>query len=274
MGAAVGVDVGTSHDVWRCWANVDPPGQSKHADVPAAAYFPAAHASHASFAPLGTMPDGQSMQLAIPICGATSLIPTQSSSGAPPAQNLPTAHGVVLRRGATSMTYRPGGAGEQPSIPSAYVLLGQFVTCMFVVYVFATTRGVVSVVETHETCTAPAAGLAARLEVMANDVAPIAIGAPTVVIVRTFPTVAAVCAPLDGVAAIVTAASAAKMALLYVHVIVLPTASCVVMPRASAFEVGVAPAKRVLSVDVPVVTELLPAASEGRRRRMTRSPTP
>ena len=61
-----------------------------------------------------------------------------------------------------------------------------------------TASAVTSVVETHETVTAPAAGLAARLEVMSNEVAPTAIGAPTVVMVRTFPTDAAVCAPLDG----------------------------------------------------------------------------
>jgi len=135
---------------------------------------------------------------------------------------------------------------------------GAEVTTAVVVYE-VTASAVTSVVETHEMVTAPAAGLAARLEVMSNEVAPTAIGAPTVVMVRTFPTDAAVCAPLDGVAATATAASAVKMALSYVHVIVLPTASSVVMPRASAFEVGVSPATRVLSVDVPVVSAAVDA---------------
>ena len=53
------------------------------------------------------------------------------------------------------------------------------------------------------------------------------------------------------------------MALLYVHVIVLKAASSVVMPRVSAFEVGVSPATRVLSVDVPPVSEVTGAEVTG-----------
>ena len=66
----------------------------------------------------------------------------------------------------------------------------------------ATTSASMSVVETHETPTAPAAGLAARFEVMVNEVMPVAIGAPIAVIVRTFPTVVSQAdhAPVNGVA--------------------------------------------------------------------------
>ena len=51
------------------------------------------------------------------------------------------------------------------------------------------------------------------MEIRANEVMPTAIGAATAVIVRTLPTVAAVYAPLDGLAATVTAASAANVAI-------------------------------------------------------------
>ena len=50
-----------------------------------------------------------------------------------------------------------------------------------------------------------------------------------------------------------TAASALKMDTLYVHVIVLPIASSVVMPRESAFEVTASPATSVFNVAVPPV---------------------
>ena len=116
-----------------------------------------------------------------------------------------------------------------------------------------TASATVSVVETHEMVTAPAPPLTARLLVIVNVVAPTAISPPTAVIVRTFPTDAAVCAPLFGAAAISTAASAVKMGAPYVHVIVLPTTSFVVMPSESAFEVTASPATREFNVAVPSV---------------------
>jgi hypothetical protein len=58
-----------------------------------------------------------------------------------------------------------------------------------------------------------------------------------------------------GVAAHVTAATAANTSWVYVHVILPPDGTMVVGVRAIATEVGVAPATRVLSVDaaVPVI---------------------
>ena len=107
---------------------------------------------------------------------------------------LPTASSVVMpRASAFEVAVTPATRVSSVDVPPVSAV----VPATVVVYDLATASVVTSVVETHEMATAPAAGLAARLEVRANEVAPTAIGAATVVMVRSFSTGAAVCAPLD-----------------------------------------------------------------------------
>ena len=95
--------------------------------------------------------------------------------------------------------------------------------------------------------------MAARFEVMANEVEAAGNVAAAAVNSTILAEVAAHAMPADvGVAAHVTAPTAANTFWSYVHVILPPDGTMVAGVRAIATEVGVAPATTVLSVEVAV----------------------
>jgi hypothetical protein len=114
-----------------------------------------------------------------------------------------------------------------------------------------------SVVDTQLTPTTSAVGFTPRFELNVYVVCAAMI-AEVAEIVRTFPTAAAVAVCEVPPTAVVTAALAAKMALLNVHVIVSAEANAVVCVSVSTEDVGVAPPTRVLgtiSGAVPVIVD-------------------